>query len=328
MAQSNLFTCTVLAFAVALAGCGKKDKDGKAKKPDKTAKAPAVEEPKPPSPGDEYPGKIAVAGVGFMTPESVLYDSANHLYLVANINGAPLEADNNGFISKLSPEGKIVELKWIDGASDKVTLNAPKGLAIAEGVLYVADITTVRMFDLATGAPKGDVPIEGATFVNDLYSPAATKDAGEAAVYVTDTGVDKKFEPSGADAVYKIVKGKAEPVLKEKDLGGPNGVFADQDAVWVVTFRKNELFAVRAGKKADVAALPAGGLDGVVRLPGGDFLISSWAASAIYRGPAAGPFEIAIAGVDAPADIGYDSKRKRVLVPLFKQNAVEIYPID
>jgi hypothetical protein len=256
-----------------------------------------------------------------MTPESVLHDAANDVYLVANINGSPAAEDGNGFISKLSPEGKVTALKWIDGAADKVTLNAPKGMGIAEGVLYVADINTVRMFDLATGEPKGDVPIEGGTFVNDVY-------AGADGVYVSDTGVDKEFKPTGADAVYKITKGKVETVLKEKDLGGPNGLFVDKDGVWVVTFRSGEMFVVAGGKKADSLKPPKGALDGLLRLPGGDFVFSSWEGSAVFRGPPAGPFKAVIEKVDAPADIGYDGKRKRVLIPLFKKNAVEIHPLD
>jgi hypothetical protein len=81
---------------------------------------------------------------GWQTPESVLYDAESDVYLVSNINGTPLEADDNGFISKVTPDGKITELKWIDGAKDTIKLNAPKGMAISGGVLYVADIDTLH----------------------------------------------------------------------------------------------------------------------------------------------------------------------------------------
>ena len=37
------------------------------------------------------------------------------------------------------------------------------------------------------------------------------------------------------------------------------------------------------------------------------------------------PFEVAIPGLKAPADIGYDTKRGRVLVPLFQDSAIEAY---
>src|SRR4051812_13349001 len=40
---------------------------------------------------------------GVQTPESVLYDADSDVYLVSNINGAPLDADDNGYIMRISP---------------------------------------------------------------------------------------------------------------------------------------------------------------------------------------------------------------------------------
>src|SRR5687768_18220722 len=66
---------------------------------------------------------------GFSTPESAFYDEAADVYLVSNINGSPAAKDDNGFISRVSPDGTPT-LKWIDGAAPNVTLHAPKGLAV------------------------------------------------------------------------------------------------------------------------------------------------------------------------------------------------------
>ena len=44
------------------------------------------------------PQRIVIKDVGFMTPESVLHDAEQDIYLVANINGDPLGVDGNGFI--------------------------------------------------------------------------------------------------------------------------------------------------------------------------------------------------------------------------------------
>ena len=149
---------------------------------------------------------------GFQTPESVAYDDANDRYLVSNINGKPGEADNNGYISLVSPDGKIILEKFIAGGVNKVTLHAPKGTAIANGMLYVADIDTVRKFDLKTGAPKGEIKIPGATFLNDVDADA------DGNVYVSDTGIKfgaKGPEPTGTDAVYVIDKtGKIKTLAK------------------------------------------------------------------------------------------------------------------
>src|SRR5678809_1582729 len=122
---------------------------------------------------------------GFMTPESALYDAGTDLIYVSNINGGPLDADDNGFISQVTPDGTVKTLKWIDGAAADVKLDAPKGMALSGGTRWVADMTTVRKFDAATGKPQGEVAIEGATFLNDVVAD------GAGGVYVSDSGLDK-----------------------------------------------------------------------------------------------------------------------------------------
>jgi len=255
------------------------------------------------------------------TPESVYYDEGRDLYLVSNINGKPAEADDNGYITQVSPDGKTASQKWIDGAAGDVKLDAPKGTAISGDTFYVADITVVRRFDAKTGKQRDDIKIDGATFLNDVASD------GAGGVFVSDTGVDASFKPTGADAIWHITKdGKATALIKNKELGGPNGVWPGANgSVWVVTFRTGELYEVDAkGKQGKPTKLPKGQLDGIVAIEGGDLLISSWEGKCVYRGKPGGEWKEIASNVEAPADIGYDSKRKRLLIPQFTANKLVI----
>src|SRR5581483_4157084 len=258
---------------------------------------------------------------GLSTPESVLYDPDQDVYFISNINGSPLETDNNGFISRVNPDTLAVDLKWIEAGKNNVTLNAPKGMAIIGDTLYVSDITSVRKFNRRTGAPEGEIRIPGSTFLNDLASDGNI-------LYLTDSGLksDGKggFAPTGSDAVWKIEKDKPSKLASGKDLNAPNGVAVLNAQVWVVTFGSNELYSIDNGKKANVVKLPQGQLDGLVPLIDGTFLISSWEGSDVYRGPAAGPFTVVVENVKSPADIGYDTKRYRLLIPHFQENRVTI----
>src|SRR5690349_10065018 len=67
------------------------------------------------------PGKPMVTwkNVGLSTPESVLYDEMTDVYLVSNIEGQPLDADGKAFISRLTPDGTVATLKWIEGGKNK-----------------------------------------------------------------------------------------------------------------------------------------------------------------------------------------------------------------
>lgn len=262
---------------------------------------------------------------GFQTPESVLYDADNDVYLVSNINGGALDVDDNGYIAKVSPDGRVTEGKFIDGAKDNIKLNAPKGLAISDGLLYVADIDTVRKFDPKTGEPKGEIKIDGATFLNDI---GPNPDGG---VYVTDSGLDKSFKTTKTDAIYAIGKDdKVKPLIKDTKLSAPNGITAgEKGAVWVVTFGSGEIYEVDAkGKMSKNQKLPKGQLDGIVILPGGDVLVSSWEGSEIFRGKPGGEWKPVVENVKSPADIGYDTKRHRVLIPVFQGNSVILQPLE
>jgi sugar lactone lactonase YvrE len=266
---------------------------------------------------------VVLKDVGFKTPESVLYDPEQDVYFVSNINGKPVEADGNGFISKVSPEGKVLELKWIDGTKKGSTLDAPKGLAVFGDTLYVADLNVIRLFDRKTGASKGKIAAVGSTFLNDVAA------APDGTIYVSDSGLKagkEGLDPTGTDAVYKIGKSRrADKLIASKELSGPNGLLADDKGVWAVTFGTDALYRVGLdGKKEPNQKLPVGSLDGIVKLPDGSLLVSSWASSSVLRGTVGGPFETVIKDVKSPADIGYDTKRNVVLIPLFTLDSVQL----
>lgn len=272
------------------------------------------------------PAAIVVKDAAIKTPESVFYDAESDEYLVSNINGKPTEADDNGTIIKVNPEGKVVAV-FIDGAKPDVTLNAPKGMAIVADTLYVADLNVVRKFDKKTGKPKGEIKAPKSTFLNDISAGTDGK------LVVSDSGLKlgkDGLEPNGSDAVFafdaKSVTAKA--LRSNVDLSGPNGVLADGDGLWVVTFRGNELYFLnKKGEKEHVTQLPKGSLDGLLKLSDGTLLVSSWEGQAIYRGRPGGTFETVLTGLTSPADIGLDTKRNRVLIPSFTTDTVIIQPL-
>lgn len=265
------------------------------------------------------PVAITVADVGFATPESVLHDEVADVYLVSNVNGAPLDKDGNGFISRLSPDGDVLELKWIDGATGAVTLNAPKGMAIVDDRLYVADIDCIRVFDRTSGTPAGESCVDGASFLNDV-APAIG-----GGVLFTDTGLDPAFAPTGTDAVYRLDGDNVTTAIANPNLGAPNGILDTREGTLVVTFMSGEVFRVGPGGNRTVLAGPSQQqLDGVVELADGRMLMSSWGDSCIYEMGPSGAMSCIISDVEAPADIGADIGRSRVLIPQFNANTVLI----
>jgi hypothetical protein len=293
------------------------------------AEAPVQPEPAPsapvaPAPVEDKaaPGPIVIKDVGLQTPESILHETTSDTYLVSNINGGPLDKDDNGFISKLSPEGQVLQLKWIDGSAGDVELNAPKGMGVSNGKLYVADIDVVRTFDLASGKPLAKIKVTGASFLNDIaVGPDGT-------VYVSDTGLKAGKDglvPSKKDAIYKLnAAGKVSVLIKGEQLSNPNGLFADATGLWVATWQGTIYRVTPDGKQEAAVKTPGTQLDGLLQTADGQVLVSSWEKSTVFLGTPDGQFSPILADLKAPADIGYDNKRGQVLVPLFTENAIEI----
>ena len=273
-------------------------------------------------------GKDAAVGplpdqdvASFDTPDSVLYDDAEDVYLVSNINGRPAEKDNNGYIAKMQPDG-AVEPGWIRGGTNGVTLHAPKGLAVDDRWLYVADIDVVRKFDRVSGAPAGAIAIEGASFLNDLSV------APDGELWITDTGLNPDFyTPSGTAAVYVLgADGVVRKVASGPDLGLPNGIVAREKGAYLVTFDTGAWLQVdKKGRITELLRTEKGALDGLVRLPSGKWLCSSWGGRCLYEfNVQGGVSSVPSLEVDQPADIGFDHKRGRVLIPLHGRNQVAL----
>ncbi|KUM23613.1 ATP/GTP-binding protein [Mesorhizobium loti] len=256
---------------------------------------------------------------GFEQPESALFDAANKRIVVSNIVGNPGDVDGNGYLSLLSMDGKVITSHWVDG------MDAPKGMAIAGGKLYAADITKVRVVDLASGKLVSTIHVPGAVFLNDMTADAAGK------VYVSDML---------ADAIYRIDGDKPELFVKDALLASPNGVFADGDKLIVASWGKGikpdfstaepgGLLAVDLDSKK-VTPLPGAqkfaGLDGVIAI-GGDIYATAYMTGTLYRYRSGGAPEAIAAFKPGSADIGTDGK-STIYVPLMNEGEIAALKID
>ena len=268
------------------------------------------------------PVKIVIpAASGLNTPECAIHDEKADIYIVSNINGNPLGKDKAGFISRVAPSGKILDLKWIDGSAEGITLNAPKGLAIVGDTLYAADVNAIRKFHRVTGKPTGVIEIKGSSFLNDLASGPVGK------VYVSDSGFGGDKDAPRTDAVYEIsVDDSVKALSKGEEVPNPNGLLVTAGGLLVCTWNSGELLWARAreGRERLVAKLPKNQLDGIVVDKDGSLLITSWAGECVYRFKFPAGATVAIEGLKEPADPGWDAKRGRLLIPHFKEHKLTI----
>src|SRR5690606_26656890 len=108
-------------------------------------------------------------------------------------NTNPTEKDGDGFIALLNPDGTIKQKDWVKG------LDAPKGMAILNGKLYVTDIDEVKVIDIKTAKIEKSIPVAGAVFLNDLASDGTL-------IYFSDSRTGTIYSLDKADSVKAIIE--------------------------------------------------------------------------------------------------------------------------
>lgn len=240
-----------------------------------------------------------------MTNESVLFDDATGTIYVANIEGQdPIEKDGKGSIAIISKDGKIVNPAWISG------LNAPKGMAIANGKLYVTDIDELVEIDIATSKVSNKWKVEGAQFLNDAAAHNGT-------VYFTDMKAGK---------VHSFSNGKIATVSEGHE--SINGLAVGSDGT-IYGLDASGLKKWESDGSATVLNSTVTGGDGLVILGDGNYIASRWQGEIYLVNDSTQTLMLDTKGIESnTADIGYNAAEKIVYVPTFFKNKVAAYKLD
>jgi sugar lactone lactonase YvrE len=272
-------------------------------------------------------GSVAVAQEivwtleGLEAPESAYFDEARNVLYVSNVSGEPTVKDGNGFISRVSLTGEMLEAQWVSG------LDAPKGL-VSDGVtLYVSDIDRLVAIDIASGNVSGTWQAEGAIFLNDTAIDAGGR------VYVSDM-IAQKIHVLANGTLSVLAEGDAlqHPnglnMLEGKLLVAPWGVGLQPD---FTTTTGGHLITVdlESGAVAPLGSgAPVGNLDGLEPDGKGNWIVSDWIAGAVYRIANDGTRELLLDLDMGSADLEYIPDQSLLIVPMMLNNTLVAYRIE
>ncbi|MFQ5565960.1 MAG: SMP-30/gluconolactonase/LRE family protein [Paracoccaceae bacterium] len=256
---------------------------------------------------------------GLDGPESALYDSKRNVIYVSNINGQATEKNGQGYIAKLSPEGGIIEKVWLGG------LDAPKGLALVGGTLYVSDIDRLVAIDVEAGTVSAIYPAAGAKFLND------TAAAPDGRVFVSDMFTD---------TIHVLAGNKLEIFVQDEALTAPNGLLVDGDKLVVASWGKikqgfetetlGHLVTVDLSSRA-ISTLgdgtPVGNLDGIEPDGSGAYLVTDWMAGGFYRIQPSGNAKLLLDLNQGSADLGIIAENKLAIIPMMMDGHVVAYSL-
>lgn len=274
--------------------------------------------------GSSHPPKLLWESVQDVNaPESAYFDSATETIFVSNVGGNPTEKDGSGWINRLNKDGSVIAAPWVSG------FNAPKGMRVYKGTLWVSDIQDVVQIEVSSGKILKKFNLPKSQFLNDVAIDAKGN------VFVSDTF---------ASAIYRIpaaasTDSEVEEWMVGKELDGPNGLSIDGNKLFVATWGiakpdfstevPGRLLQInlKTKKIKSLMKKPLGNLDGIEPLKGGAFLISDWMAGKVYKVSAQGKATSLLEGIKGAADLGYIPGSKVLLLPKMGENKVTAYQL-
>lgn len=265
------------------------------------------------------------------SPQSFLATPSGQTYFISNINGDPTQKDNNGFITKLDKEGKLIELEFIRGGRGDTILHAPKGMAIVGDILYVVDIDTLRGFDIDSGRAVATISITADPVGVATTGLTDVAYDGHRTLYVSDTDTNTIYRVDLANHSYAV-----SLLTRDDRLAGPRGLAVHPRTGHLIAVSWNEGSIIDITPEGVVEVLVSNSffswrfknLDGVDFDTWGSMYVSDFTAGKVWRVTPDENFKVIAEYLPTPADISVDRTNHLILVPYIYGNAAEINGLE
>ena len=260
------------------------------------------------------------------TPQSFIVSPSGEHYFIANANGDPGKRDNNGFISKLDIDGKPIDLRFIHGGTRGTRLHSPNGMAIVGDTLYVADLDTVRGFDIHTG--QSTITLSFSQFhVTELTDLIAD---GNGQLFVLDTE---------GNTIYRIDTTQDHLVslyVHNDDLASPRGLAVHPKSGRLVVVSLDNGTVLDIDQDRSVNEIISNSffsgrfrnLSGVDFDQYGNMYLADLTAGKIWRVQPDQTMRVIAEFLISPSSVRIDRKKHLILVPYLYANGAEMNGLE
>ena len=258
---------------------------------------------------------------GLKMPESVEYDNVNNRYYVSNINDGVNAEDGNGSIGLIDSNGKLLNVDWVTG------LHSPKGLALYNNKLYVADVKQLVVINVDSARVIARYDAPNSVALNGI----TVNNSGK--VFISDW-IDNR--------IYVLEKGELEVWLDSVDLNSPNGLWVNNTDLYVASWGRNpkdDFTTETSGsimkislRSKEIVTINQNeqwiNMDGISAYEKDKWLVSDFLKGEILLLNSKGKIEKSIKTKKGSADFYYVNEKKLLVVPLMMDNQVVAYKLD
>jgi hypothetical protein len=242
-----------------------------------------------------------ISAQSYNSPESVTWHQGTNQYFISN-NG------NNRILAR-SPQGALTNF------TTNIS-SGPHGLEVVADTLYACDGASIKAFNINNGSLVFALNL-GASFLNGICYD------GNGHLFATDFT---------AKTIYRInVYQRTGNLFVSGLVKSPNGIIhdaANNRLVWVTWGSSAPIMQALLSDSSvsQVTATSLGNCDGIVRDGQGNYYVSAWSTSSIYRftNTFTSPTQV-VTGLNSSADIYYNLVTDTLASPNSGSNTVTFH---
>lgn len=240
----------------------------------------------------------------FSHPISVVFDSDNDLLLVSNSANNIGGEDSLGYICRTSMYGEVIDTLRTG------LMKSPKGVAIKDSILYIADADRVVLYNLYKDTVCNIIKVDGAMYLYDIEKDKSGN------IFVSD---------SHARKIFKLTSDSAMVFAADSLLENVAGLCFDGDVMYAGA--KGKILKVGNNGRVSTYVNVRYSVCGIKSDNNGGFVTSDFNGNVIAV--SGKKTEVLVGkrnGINA-ADFEYVQSQRMLLLPTFADNSLEIYEI-